>query len=169
MRAAILVFSMAVPLTGCIGAGTGIARAQETVQEFNAATRYGRSEIALEHVAVAARDDFAAHHRAWGTGVRIADIEVAGIREVAGVRPKPKHDAEAIVRVAWYRPEQQELRSTTLKQGWRDENGWRLVSEERLEGDIGLLNETVVYESPREPRGPSYFPTIRLGGGTPSE
>jgi hypothetical protein len=163
MRAAILVFSMALPLTGCIGAATGMARAQETVQEFNAATRYGRSDMALEHVAAAERDAFAAHHRAWGNGVRIADIEVAGIR------PKPERDAEAIVRVAWYRPEQQELRSTTLKQGWRDENGWRLVSEERLEGDIGLLSETVVYESPLEPRGPSHFPTIRLGGGAPSE
>jgi len=161
MRAKVLLLSIAVPLTGCIGAATGMAHAQETVQEFNAATRYGRSEMALEHVATAAREDFAAHHRAWGTGVRIADIEVAGIR------PKLEHDAEAIVRVAWYRPEQQELRSTTLKQGWRDDNGWRLVSEERLEGDVGLLSEPVVYESPQEPRGPSYFPTIRLGGSPP--
>jgi len=162
MRAAILLVPMALPLIGCIGAGTGMAKAQETVQEFNAATRYGRSEMALERVAAAAREDYASHHRAWGNGVRIADIEIAGIR------PKEEHDAEAMVRVAWYRPEQQELRSTTLKQVWRDENGWRLVSEERLEGDVGLLSEAVVYESPQEARAPSYFPTVRLGG-TPAQ
>jgi hypothetical protein len=157
MRASILVLPFAASLIGCPGPATSMAKAQEVVQEFNSATRYGRSEIAIDHVATAAREDFAAHHRAWGSGLRIADIEVAG------VRPKGEHDAEAIVRVSWYRPEEQDLRMTTLKQTWRDQGGWRLVSEERLEGDIGLLSEPIVYEAPSEPREPARFPTIRLG------
>jgi hypothetical protein len=158
MRSAILTLPFAATLIGCPGPATGMAQAQETVQEFNSATRYGRSEVALEHVATAARDDFAAHHRAWGSGLRIADIEVAG------VRPKGEHDAEATVQVSWYRPSEQELRITTLKQTWRDQVGWHLVSEERLDGDVGLLNEPIVYEAPAEPREPARFPTIRLGG-----
>jgi hypothetical protein len=156
MRVAILMLPLA--LVGCPGPATGMAQAQETVQEFNSAARYGRTEIALEHVATAARDDFAAHHRGWGSGLRIADIEVEG------VRPKGDHEAEAMVQVSWYRPQEQELRITTLKQTWRDQIGWHLVSEDRLDGDVGLLNEPIVYETPDQPREPARFPTIRLGG-----
>jgi hypothetical protein len=161
MRSAIFVLPLlafAPTLIGCPGAATGMAQAQETVQEFNSATRYGRSEVAMQHVAAAARDDFTAHHRGWGSGLRIADIEVEGIR------PKGEHEAEASVQVSWYRPDEQELRITTIKQTWRDQLGWHLVSEDRLDGDIGLLNEPIVYEAPSEPREPARFPTIRLGG-----
>jgi hypothetical protein len=71
---------------------------------------------------------------------------------------------EVIVRVAWYRPDQQELRMTTLTQSWRDKDGWQLVAERRLEGDVGLLGEPVVYEAPRDPPSASQFPTVRLQG-----
>jgi hypothetical protein len=73
------------------------------------------------------------------------------------------HDVDVIVRVAWYRPEQQELCTTTLKQVWRAKNGWQLVSEERLDGEIGLLGEPVVYQAPAVDRAPAQFPTVRLG------
>jgi hypothetical protein len=158
MRVAIVACVLAALLIGCPGPATGMARAQEAVQELNSATRYGRSEIAMEHVATKARDEFTARHRAWGSSVRIADLEVAG------VRPKGERDAEAFVHVSWYRPEEQDLRTTTIKQGWRDEGGWRLVSEDRVEGDVGLLNEAVVYETPSQPRSRAYFPTVRLSG-----
>jgi hypothetical protein len=158
MRAAILVVPFAVSVVGCPGPATALQQARETVQDFNAATRYGRGEIALEKVATSARDDFAAHHRAWGSGVRIADVEVAGVRS------KGEHEAEATVQVSWYRLDEQELRVTTLKQTWHDQAGWRLTAEDRLEGDVGLLNEPIVYESPSEPRQPARFPTVRLSG-----
>lgn len=158
MHTAIYVLPLVAILVGCPGPATGMQQAQETVQEFNSATRYGRSEIAMEHVASAARDDFTAHHRAWGSGLRIADVEVSGIR------PKGAHEAEATVQVSWYRPQEQELRITTLRQTWRDQFGWHLVSEDRLDGDVGLLSEPIVYEAPSEPREPARFPTIRLGG-----
>jgi hypothetical protein len=155
------------PLVACvIGVGCAppqgsLASAQEAAQELNLDARFGRSEIAMDHVAPDAREDFAAHHRGWGTTVRIADVELAGMRAHG------EHDVDVLVHVAWYRPEQQELRSTTLKQGWRDKNGWQLVAEQRLDGDMGLLGEPVVIETPTEERPPAQFPTIHLGGQAP--
>jgi hypothetical protein len=155
------LFALAAALAACPGPATNMARAQEAVQEFNSATRYGQSEIAMNDVSASSRESFEAHHRGWGTQIRIADVEVAGVRRDGD------HDAEAVVRVAWYRPDQQELRSTTLKQGWREEGNWHLFSEERIDGDIGLLNEPVVYEAPARAAEPARFPTVRLGGGQP--
>jgi hypothetical protein len=135
-----------------------MAKAQETTQEFNSDMRFGRNETLLDRVAPSARSDFAAHHRAWGSDVRIAELEVAGIR------PKGDHDVEVLVHVAWYRPDQQDLRSTTVRQRWHDQNGWQLVAEERIEGDLGLLGERVVFERPAQPAAPAQFPTVRLSG-----
>jgi hypothetical protein len=146
-------------LVACVAPPGAMARAQEAAQELNLDARFGRTELAMDRVAPAARDEFAVHHRAWGTSVRVADVELVGMRA------KGQRSVEAIVRVAWYRPDQQELRVTTLKQGWRDKDGWQLVAEQRLEGDVGLLGEPVVYETPREEAAPAQFPTIRLGGG----
>jgi hypothetical protein len=161
MRKLVVVFvwCSALVLVGCPAPPTALARAQQAAQEFNQDVRFGRSELMMEHVAPDARDDFAAQHRAWGTGVRLADMEMAG------VRPRGDHELDVVVRVAWYRPEEQELRTTTLQQRWRDVNGWQLTAEKRLEGDIGLLGERIVYEAPSTPRLPAQFPTVHLGGG----
>ena len=60
--------------------------------------------------------------------------------------------------------DQQELKATTMKQSWHQRSDdWLLASEQRLEGDLGLLGETVVVEQPASPRPPAQFPTIRLG------
>jgi len=142
----------------CIMPPTPIAKARETTQEFNLDTRFGRTDSAMERVAPKARDDYAAHHRGWGSSVRIAEVEVAGLK------PKGDHDCEVYVRVEWYRPDQQELLTTTLEQTWHDDAGWRLVEERRLDGDVGLLGETVVVEAPTTARPPARFETIRIGG-----
>jgi hypothetical protein len=147
----------AAPVAACFSQQTPMAKAQETTQEFNLDMRYGRTESAIEHVAPAARDDFAAHHRAWGNGVRIAELEVTGMR------PRGDHDVDVTVNVAWYRPDQQDLRTTTVKQHWHDQSGWQLVNEERLDGDIGLLGETVIVERPAQTGPAPQFPTVRLG------
>ena len=162
MRKLVLVLlgSGAVVLAGCPAPPTALARAQQAAQEFNQDVRFGRSELMMEHVAPDARDEFAEHHRAWGTGVRLADMELAGIR------PRGDHELEVIVRVAWYRPEEQELRTTTLEQSWRDKSGWQLFAEKRRDGDVGLLGEHVVYEAPSAPRAPARFPTVHLVGGS---
>ncbi|HEY8041770.1 MAG TPA: hypothetical protein VIF15_18325 [Polyangiaceae bacterium] len=150
-------------LAGCPAPPNGLARAQQTAQEYNLDARFGRTELAMAHVDPAVRDEFALHHRAWGTGVRVADVELAGMKA------QGEHDVDVFVRVAWYRPEQEELRTTTLQQRWHDKDGWQLMSEKRLDGDVGLLGEAVVFETPSAPRAPAQFPTIRLGGGSAEE
>jgi hypothetical protein len=140
-----------------------LASAQEAAQALNTDARFGRTEITMDHVAPPARDAFTAHHRGWGTTVRVADLELAGMRA------KNEHDVEILVRVAWYRLDEQELHVTTLKQGWNDKNGWQLVNETRMDGDVGLLGEPIVFEEPPGgARAPAQFPTVRLGAGNAS-
>jgi hypothetical protein len=137
-----------------------MARVRESAQEFNLDMRFGRSELAIARVAPAARDDFVAHHRGWGSAIRIADVDMEGLK------PSGEHDIDVFVRVAWYRVEQQDLLTTTLKQTWHDDGattGWVLASEQRVDGAMGLLGEPVVFQSPTEPRAPAKFPTIRIG------
>jgi hypothetical protein len=155
-------FLMPLALAGCPMQSTGLAAAQQSAQEFNLDARFGRNEMIMEQIAPTERDDFALHHRAWGTTVRVADIEIAGMKAHG------EKDVDVVVRVAWYRPEQQELRSTTLTQSWHAKtSGWELATEKRLDGDYGLLGEAVVVEEPPARQGPAQFPTVRLGGGEP--
>jgi hypothetical protein len=141
----------------CASPPGSLAAAREAAQALNLDARFGRNELAMDHVAPSARDEYAAHHRAWGSGVRVADVEMSGMK------PQGDHDVDVIVRVGWYRPEQEELLSTTVKQRWHDAGGWQLVGEERLDGDMGLLGETVIFQAPAAARGPAQFPTLRLG------
>jgi hypothetical protein len=149
----------ACPMPPTVGAKT-----QEVAQELNMNARFGRMEVAVESIAPKEREAWAESHRNWGGAIRIADAEVAGMR----VRKAGKDDeAEVMVKVAWYRPDENELKATTLKQVYRDINGdMKLVSESRVDGDLGLLGEkiTPLPEAPG-PQKPSSFPTIRIGGG----
>ena len=90
--------------------------------------------------------------------MRIADVEMTG------VRAKGERDALVSVRVAWYRPEEQLLRTTTVEQTWREGSGWQLLSEKRLDGDVGLLGEKVVYVVPYDQGPPPQFKTVHLAG-----
>jgi hypothetical protein len=142
---------------------TGMQLAQQTAQEFNLDSRFGRAELAMARVAPAERDEYALHHRAWGGAIHVADVEMAGMK------PHGDADIDVFVKVEWYRVEEQELRTTTLKQGWHGKtDGWVLVSEQRLDGDLGLLGDSIVVAAPPGPRQVPQFPTIRLGGGSAS-
>lgn len=160
---------MSLPRSGTLGLGclllaacamppTGAQRAQQTAQDFNLDARFGRNELTLARVEPAARDEYSLHHRAWGTGIRVADIELAGMK------PHGDADVDVFVRVSWYRMEEQDLKSTTLEQSWHsDSDAWLLRAEKRIDGDMGLLGEAVVVQQPDTPRAPPQFPTIRLG------
>jgi len=154
----ISLLPVAMLLVGCPAPPTGLARAQQTAQEFNMDARFGRTELAMDHVAKDLREEFASHHRDWGTSVRVADVELTGLRAHGD------HDMEALVRVGWFRPEEEELHVTTLKQKWHEKDAWQLVSEQRQDGDMGLLGEPVVFQAPQTPRPHAQFPTVRLGG-----
>ena len=157
----VLSFSLAFAplLSACPAPSTGLAQAQQTAQSFNLDARFGRNELVLDQISPAEREEFSLHLRAWGLAVRVADIEMAGMKAHGD------KEVDIVVHVSWYRPEQQELRSTTLQQAWHAKtDGWQLVGEKRVDGDIGLLGEAVVIEAPAVPKVPSQFPTIRLGG-----
>jgi hypothetical protein len=140
-----------------------MGRLQQTTQDFNLDARFGRNEAAIERVAPDSREQFAARHREWGNMVRVADVELAGIK------PQGDSKADVLVRVAWYSTAENDLRVTTVKQSWRDGGvggSWQLVSEERADGDVGLFGEPVVRQIPAERQAPAQFPTITLGGSS---
>ena len=146
-------------MIGCMNPPSLGARAQEAATEMNMHTRFGRVEVAVESVLPERREAFVKRRRAWGNRVRIADIELAG------VRLQGDKDADVLVRVAWYRVDEQELRTTTLEQRWKTSKGeWKLSDEHRADGDLGLIGEQVFVERPVE-SGPTQFKTIHIGGG----
>ena len=136
---------------------------QEAAQELNVNARFGRMEMAAEHVAPTAKEQFFERRKAWGNRVRVADYEVAGMRLSKG-----QEDAEMYVKIAWYRVDEGDLHQTTVRQKWHDFKGaWKLTEESRIDGEIGLLGERIQQVVPAAQSGPRHaqFPTIRLGGG----
>jgi hypothetical protein len=155
----------AVLLAGCNTFNqSAAAKVQDAANEMNLNTRFGRMEIAAESISPKAREQFFEHRRGWGGKVRIADYELAGVK----ITNKDEDDADIFVKVAWFNVSQGELRATTLKQKWHESKGaWMLVGEERLEGDLGLLGESVPIAPAPTEKKPSQFPTIHLGQGGP--
>lgn len=135
MRCAALV-ALCLALAGCFAPPSSTQRLADAAVDMNAATRFGRMDLALEHVGAAAREEFARRHAVWGGKVRVVDLEMGGFKLVT------KDEAEVLVNVAWLRPDEATMRVTQIAQRWRDEKGrWQLASEERRDGDLGLLGE----------------------------
>lgn len=163
-RSAALGFSLFF-LSGCavVAPMSASARAQETASELNTNSRFGRLELATEHVDPAQREAFLGRHKSWGNAIRVADYEMAGFKM------KGDNDAETLVRVSWYRIENGDLHNTLIKQSWKQVKGdWRLVEEVRADGDAGLIGDpapppVVDPNAPPPPKKPTQFPTIRLG------
>src|SRR5580704_5653736 len=84
-------------IAACPAPTSSLARAQQTVQEFNLDTRFGGGDLVFERVAADARGEYVLHHRGWGGIVRVADVELAGMT------PKGEHEINVLVRIAWYR------------------------------------------------------------------
>src|ERR1019366_3746476 len=123
-------------LLACAGIGTPASHAQEAAQNIAENERFGRIELVLEKVAAGERPAFVKAHAAWGNRITIADTELGNFH-MSGT-----DDAEMNLRVTWYNASEQELRSTLLRQKWHGTKGnWLLTSEERVDGDVGLLGE----------------------------
>jgi hypothetical protein len=147
--------------SGCLSTPTGAARVQEAAGDFNLHSRFGRTEVASMQVVPEARETFAKHRAAWGTAVRIADLEMTGL----SMTNKEQTEAAVTLRVAWFRPAEGELHVTAVKQQWKDQSGeWKLAGEERIDGEIGLLGENVQKVTEHENRPRAQFPTQRLSG-----
>jgi hypothetical protein len=164
MRHALLALAFPVVLCACpLGHQSPPARAQEAAADMNLNARFGRMELAAESVSPKGRERFFERRRAWGSAIRIADYELQG------VKMKGDDDAEIFVRIAWFRVNEGDLRSTLLQQKWHDYKGdWKLDDESRLDGDVGLIGEPLPPPANGGPgAGPknAQFPTIHLGGG----
>jgi hypothetical protein len=79
----------------------------------------------------------------WGREIRVVDVELAGMS-----LPDSEH---AVIEVdyAWMRMNEGVLRTTRVRQHWRDgEGAWRLEREQRAAGDLGLFGEPVEVKKP---------------------
>lgn len=138
---------LALVFTACMGAMTPAQKLDDVVKEANEAARFGRTDLAVEKVAPAARTAFVKRHRMWGGDVRIVDIEYAGVEKMS------ESEAVILVGFGWFRPAEGMLRTTTVRQTWKNDRGsgpWYLFDEERAGGDLGLLGETVTVVKPEK-------------------
>lgn len=124
-------------IAGCIAPPASPSeRLADAAHGLNMATRFGRMNAALEHVAPESKDEFTKKHEPWGRDVWIVDLELVD------VVVKSKEEASVILSVLWQRPDEVELRTTQITQGWKDDrSGWRMISEQKSGGDAGLLGE----------------------------
>lgn len=153
---AIIGFSF-VGGAGCLNSSSGAAAAQEAARELTTNLRFGRMEMVMEHVSASEASVYMAQHKSWGSTIRIADAELAGLRMVS------KDEATITVAVSWYEPQTQELRSTMLRQTWKDlKGGWLLTAEARADGDIGLLGEPRPAAAPEAAHHNAQFETVHL-------
>lgn len=138
---------LALALTACMGAMTPAQKLDDAVKETNDAARFGRTDLAVERVAPTARTAFVKRHRLWGGDVRVVDVEYAGIEKMTPT------EAVILVGFGWFRPSEGMLRTTVVRQTWKNDKGsgpWFLMDEERVNGDLGLLGETVTVVSPEK-------------------
>jgi hypothetical protein len=156
MRKAILFVALAA--SACMMPPQGAALVQQTAQQFNFDTRFGRMELAMEQVSAKYADDFMKRHRHWGGAIHVTDAETVGMRM------RGQDNADVTVRVGWYRVEEGELKNTLVKQKWHlYPSGWRVDAEDRLDGDIGVMGENVEIVAPDTTPRTAQFPTMRLG------
>jgi hypothetical protein len=142
----------------CGGMQSQAAKAQEAAQNLVMDARLGRLDTALEHVDAKDRAQFTKVHTLWGSKIRIVDAEITSFK-----MSKDEDAADVDVQVSWYKPETGELHVTVLHQKWHLGNGdWYLSSEERADGDTGLLGERVVVEQPDAPAPKAQFQSVRI-------
>jgi hypothetical protein len=143
---------MIVSLAGCWNPGSPTQRLAESAYDMNTATRFGRMDVALEHVGGEAREAFAKKHSGWGKSVRIVDLEFGGM----SLKNKGS-EAEVFVTVSWQRLDEADVRVTSIAQRWTDVRGtWSLMAEEEKGGDAGLLVDAAKAKATlATPAGPS--------------
>jgi hypothetical protein len=139
------------------GAACGVPPVSERVtdaaRDLNVAARFGRMDVAVNHTAGAARENFLSRRAAWGQSVRIHDVELAGMEMPDGTHAKIQVD------YSWARVSEGVLRTTRIAQDWEDTGkGWKLVREKRVQGDLGLFGEPVP-ETSSEPHPDVQFAT----------
>jgi hypothetical protein len=94
-------------------------------------------DIAVEHTSEGARAEFIKRRAEWGKELRIVDVELTALSMLDA------DDANVEVDYSWLRADEGTVRVTRVAQKWADRGkGWRLVSEQRLSGDLGLFGDS---------------------------
>lgn len=102
--------------------------------DMSSATRFGRMDIAVEHVVSHAQEDFLARHRTWGRDIRIVDVELSGVRMIT------PETAAVTLAVSWHGLSSTDIRTSFISQKWTSTgDGWRMASEGRNGGAPGLF------------------------------
>jgi hypothetical protein len=135
-RASTLAFLSSLAVAGCVMPPSPQQRLAESAYDLNTAARFGRMDVALEHVRDPAREEFTKKHVAWGKSVRVVDYEMTGFSM------RKDGDADVFVIVSWQRPDETTMRATEITQRWASKRGdWAMVSEQERGGDPGLISE----------------------------
>ncbi|MDI3287069.1 hypothetical protein [Polyangium sp. 15x6] len=142
-----LALLLALAFAGCVMPQSPTDKLMDAAYDHNTALRFGRMDIAREHVALSARDAWAKRHASWGDRVRVVDLELSD------VRMKNRDEAEVRVRVEWQRVDEAELRTTELVQRWRNASGWHVDTEECAAGDTALLDRPADTATPKGKTG----------------
>jgi hypothetical protein len=144
----LLLSSIALCLAvACLPPHAPAQQVSDVARDLNVAARFGRMDVALEHTSKEHQPEFMARRSEWGRDIRVVDIELASLEL------KSTEAAVVLVDVAWMRMNEGLLHSTRLEQRWENPGGgWKLQSEERASGDVGLIGEKVVVLRPERPR-----------------
>jgi hypothetical protein len=131
-----LAIASSLAIAGCVMPPTAAQRLSDSAYDFNTAARFGRMDIAGEHVREVARDEFVKKHAGWGKAIRIEDIELNGMTM------RKDGDADVSITVTWQRASETSMRATDITQRWTSTRGtWSIISEEERSGDKGLIND----------------------------
>ncbi len=132
----------------CVPPPSPAERLAFDAHEMNSATRFGRMDVALDHVADEAQEDFLRRHAKWGRDMRVVDLDVEGIRFIDSTT------AEVNVMVAWQRLDESELNASAVTQTWKhDSSGWKIVEEQRVGGAPGLFKTKAPRATPSASKG----------------
>ena len=140
--------AIALATAACISPMSPAQKLNDAVQEANNALQFGRTDIAIERVSPPSRAAFIKQHKMWGAELRIVDVQLGGLEKMDG------KEAIVLVGFSWFRPTDGMLRTTIVRQTWKNDDGsgpWALTREERASGDLGLLGEVnIVVVSPEK-------------------
>ena len=155
VRLAFVGVLVSLTLSGCMLQNTSKPeRLRDAVQGLNEEARWGRVDLARQRVVPKYRGLFEASRSHWGGDVKIADVEVVGMKihqsepEEQALREKGLSeeeieelpDATSRVRYAWYDERDMVLRTTVIEQNWQHSMGnYYLIEEKVVDGTETLL------------------------------
>ena len=129
-------------------------RLRDAVQGLNEEARWGRVDLARQRVTPKYRALFEASREHWGGNLKIADVEVVGMKihesdsEEQALREQglgedeieALPDATSRVQYAWYDQRDMVLRTTVIEQTWQHNMGnFYLMEEKVVDGTESLL------------------------------